>query len=117
MKLPFRERAYIAQSKVADYLLSQSHPVGRWKAKVFRTAGFDQTNLSDLEEGLLSIVRSEEVSSVKQTPHGTKYVVEGEIGTPSGRRLTVRTVWIIESGTRTPRLVTAYAVQPGQEEP
>ena len=116
MKLPFRERAYVAPSKVADYLLSQTHPVGRWKAKVFRAAGFDETNVSELEEALLSVVRSQDVSSVERSAHGTKYVVEGEIGTPSGRRLTLRTVWIIESGTQAPRLVTAYALQPGQEE-
>ena len=116
MKLPFRERAYVAPSKVADYLLSQTHPVGRWKAKVFRSAGFDETNLSELEEALLWVALSHDVSSAEPTAHGTKYVVEGEIGTPSGRVLAIRTVWIIESGTQTPRLVTAYALQPGQEE-
>jgi len=116
VKLPFGERAYVAPSKEADYLLSQTHPVGRWKAKVFRSAGFDETNLSELEEALLSMARSDDVTSAEQTAHGTKYVVEGEIATPSGRTLSVRTVWIVESDSETPRLATAYALQPGQEE-
>ena len=116
MKLPFRERAYVGPEKVADYLLSQTHPVGGWKAKVFCAAGFDETNVSELQDALLSIARSDDVTSAQQTAHGTKYVVEGEIATPSGRPLSVRTVWIVESDSETPRLVTAYALQPGQEE-
>lgn len=116
MKLPFRERAYVAPSKVADYLLSRTHPVGRWKAKVFHAVGFDETNPWELEQALLSVAGLQDVIGVEQSDHGTKYVVDGEVATPSGRRLTLRTVWIIEAGTQTPRLVTAYALEPGQEE-
>lgn len=115
MKLPFGERAYVSPSKVRDYLLSRTHPVGRWKARVFLAVGFNETNASELEEALLSLARRQDVSGVERSVHGTKYVIEGEIETPSGRRLTVRTVWIIEPGTQVPRLVTAYVLEPGQE--
>ncbi len=116
MKLPFRDRAYVSPSKVADYLLSQSHPVGRWKARVFRAAGFREANAPELEQALLALARSQDVSSVERSVHGTKYVVEGEIETPDGASLALRTVWIVEWGTQTPRLVTAYALEPGQGE-
>lgn len=35
-------------------------------------------------------------------------ICEGELETPSGRRLGVRTIWIIDRGQERPRLVTAY---------
>jgi hypothetical protein len=108
VKLPHREKAYIAPSKLADYLLSRTHPIGRWKARLFRAAGFDETSITELERALISIARSEEVSMVEVSAHGTKYVVEGAIDTPSGRRLALRTVWIVDAGTEQPRLVTAY---------
>ena len=111
MKLPHREKAYIAPSKLADYLLSRTHPIGRWKARLLRAAGFDETNIMELGRALIAIATSEEVSTVEISAHGTKYVVEGAIDTPSGRRLTLRTVWIVEAGTEQPRLVTAYPLE------
>jgi len=42
------------------------------------------------------------------TVHGQKFVLEGELEGPSGRRLRVRTIWIIDRGQERPRLVTAY---------
>jgi hypothetical protein len=114
VKLPHREKAYVAPSRLADYLLSQTHPIGRWKAKVFRAAGFDETSITELERALISVARSEEVSIVESSAHGTKYVIEGAIGTPGGHRLALRTVWIVDAGTEEPRLVTAYPL--GTEE-
>ena len=40
--------------------------------------------------------------------HGLKYILEGKMETPSGRSPTVRTIWIVDRGAETPRLVTAY---------
>jgi hypothetical protein len=39
---------------------------------------------------------------------GEKYVLEGLLETPGGKRPPVRTVWIIDAGLTAPRLVTAY---------
>jgi hypothetical protein len=36
MKLPTRENAFVPPSKLKDYLLSETHVVGRSKAKFFR---------------------------------------------------------------------------------
>lgn len=52
MKVPNRENAYIPSSKLYNYLLSEKHPVGRWKANFFRTKGFDQMNAALLEQQL-----------------------------------------------------------------
>ena len=40
MKLPNGHNATVDEGKVRDYLLSQSHPIGRFKARVFASVGF-----------------------------------------------------------------------------
>lgn len=37
MKLPDKEKAYIPLLKIKDYLLSETHPIGKSKAKFFRS--------------------------------------------------------------------------------
>ena len=108
MKLPNRGNAYIPAHKLLDYLLSEIHPVGRWKARFFRSHGFDETNVDVLEKQLLSLIHSEPVKDVSQSPHGTKYIIEVTLKTPLDRILQVRTVWIIDADDNRPRFVTAY---------
>jgi len=51
MKLANRKDAYIPSSRLYDYLLSETHPIGRWKAWFFRALGFDETNVSGIGTG------------------------------------------------------------------
>jgi hypothetical protein len=53
-------------------------------------------------------VRQAEVVQIVQSPHGRKYIVVGEIKSPSAKAAKVRTVWIIDNGSDMARLVTAY---------
>src|SRR5262245_34894911 len=108
MQLPDKSKARIPLEKVTDYLLSETHAVGKSKAKYFRSYGFNDSNASDLAEGLLAIAQSAQVESSERSPYGTKYIVDGELETPNGVMIQVRTVWIIEHGTEVPRFVTAY---------
>ncbi len=108
MKLPNQDRAYIQPSKLIDYLLSEAHPDGKSKAKLLRAVGFDETNIDILEQGLLLIALSQDVSQVVQSPHGVKYIIEGNLPTPLGGFVTLLTVWIIDTGQEIPRFVTAY---------
>jgi len=110
MKLPNRQNAYIPRRKLNDYLLSNAHFVGRSKARIFRALGFDQSNVDTLQQGLIAIAHSEEVRDVVTSVHGTKYVIEGSLATPSGSPVRVRTVWIVDAGQDRPRFVTAYPV-------
>ena len=52
MKLPNAENAIIPPDKLTDYLLSQTHLIGRWKAKFFISIGFNETRIDELEEAL-----------------------------------------------------------------
>lgn len=107
MKLPNREKAFIQPAKLNDYLLSETHAIGRSKAKFFRLFGFDETNVDLLEQGLLLIAKTQNVVSVTPSTHGTKYVIDGSLQTPVGGLLNLRTVWIINKGQTHPRFVTA----------
>jgi hypothetical protein len=108
MILPNREKAYIPTPKLYDYLLSTSHTVGKGKAKFFRGFGFNESNASLLESGLLSIARNEEIFTETTSPFGIKYTIDGSLATPVGTNVNIRTVWIIETGEDEPRFVTAH---------
>jgi hypothetical protein len=89
-------------------LLSETHAVGKSKAKFFRAFGFDETNVAALEQGLLSIAQVEAPVEVVQSPYGTKYIIDGFLETPSGTSVKVRTVWVVEARGARPCFVTAY---------
>jgi hypothetical protein len=108
MLLPQRYQAYIPLQKLTGYLLSESHNVGKSKAKFLRQHGFDESNIALLERGLLNIAQTETVINVVSSPFGTKYILDGRLKTPPGIEIIVRTVWIIEPDEPQPRFVTAY---------
>lgn len=108
MKLPNREQAYIPSTKLSGYLLSETHSVGRSKAKLLRSVGFNEANVDLLKQGLIAIAHSEDVKEVISSSHGVKYIIEGLLQTPFGNSIKIRTFWIIEKGQERPRFVTAY---------
>jgi hypothetical protein len=110
MRLPGVESAVVPVGKLTGYLLSLEHPVGRSKAALFRSLGYDETNTELLAAGLTAIAADNEVVETEPTPFGTKYAVEGALVTPSGVTTTLRTVWIVRTGEAAPRFVTAYPV-------
>lgn len=108
MQLPYSEKAYVPVSKLRDYLLSETHPVGKSKAKILRAAGFNETNVGFLKQGLLTIAHSGKVVDVISSLHGVKYVIDGLLKAPDGSAIKMRTIWITEKGQVRPRFVTAY---------
>jgi hypothetical protein len=108
MRLPNGDHAFIAPAKLAGCLLSETHPAGQSKAKFFRGAGFDETTLSVLQEGLLIIAKGCEVTRASSSPHGVKYMIDGSLSTPAGNVVPIRTIRIMDTGQDTPRFVTAY---------
>lgn len=115
MRLPNAENAWVDQSKLSGYLLSEAHPVGRSKARFFRGVGFHEENVATLEQALLEIARTEEVAATITSAHGVKYVIDGSVVAPSGRGVRLRTVWIVDAGRDRPRFVTAYPLGQGAE--
>ena len=107
MKLPNAERAIIAPEKLREYLLSPSHPIGRYKAAYFRQFGYDQGRWEALGNDIRSILTNR-ADVLESTEFGTKYVIRGEMAAPNGRKLAIVTVWIILDSEDIPRFVTAY---------
>ncbi|MBM4276107.1 MAG: hypothetical protein FJ134_16875 [Deltaproteobacteria bacterium] len=107
-RLPNGEQAYIPAPKLDDYLLADTHPIGRLKAKFFQALGFSKANREELERQLLHIAQTSPVVSVTTSPHGEKFIIDGTLRTPPGTAARVRTIWIIDAGERRPRFVTAY---------
>jgi uncharacterized protein DUF6883 len=108
MLIPNSEGAHVPIEKLLTYLLSESHPSGKTKARFFRAHGYNETNAELLAEAIREIARTRSVQETAESPFGTKYVVEGSIKTPRGTDVRVRTVWVLEPGFDAPRLVTAY---------
>ncbi len=108
MKLPRGDLAEVDSRKVREYLLSETHPIGRSKARFFRGAGFDEANGDVLVAALLYIARTHEVIETSVTVHGVKYALAGNVESPTGRQIRVRTIWIVDRGYDRPRFVTAY---------
>ena len=112
MRLPAADHVVIEAAKLHDYLLSPSHPVGRFKATFFARLGYTTGNWEQLETDLRALVQSQEAEARRPSPYGQKYEVRGVLGRPNARRVEMVTVWIVRRGEDVPRFVTAY---PGEK--
>ena len=106
-RCPSRGRRLSAQSQA---------PGWRRKSHLLHCLGFRAEQWQKLAEALKWLAAYNEVSRSVQTEHGWKKVVEGEIETPVGRSVEIRTVWIVDHGQSSPRLVTAYPLVPEKDD-
>lgn len=108
MELPFIDSLRVDQSKIIGYLLNEA--TGRGKATFFLRLGFRPDGWETLAAALKAQARENPVTSMVDSPYGKRYSVDGTIETPDKRqpRPKVRTVWILETGTKAPRLITAH---------
>ena len=109
--LPNAAAAIVARSKVVDYLLSESHPDGRGKARFFSDQGFSLSDWESLAAALRGHAMAHRVAEAVQTAFGVRYVIEGELSAPDGRSPGIRAVWFIRTGRDIPELVTAYPMK------
>lgn len=108
MRLPNAENAIVDDSKMSEYLLSETHEDGRGKAEFLMQFGFSPLAPEVLRQALLELARNTDAAIGPPSPHGTKYIVEGRLRAPDGRTPMVRTVWMIDKGKTRPRLITAF---------
>lgn len=98
----------VDEAKIAAYLLNISSSHG--KAAFFLAFGFHPDDWESMADVLKRQARSHPITVVVDSPHGTRYSVDGELETPSGRRPRVRTVWIRETDSDELRLITAHPI-------
>ena len=108
MKLPGAERAVINTSKIRDYLLSDSHPVGRFKAAFFTAQGYSAAGWEALVADLRRHAVENEAFATEANDYGQKYEVRGMLTGPAGKTAVVVSVWIVLLGQDYPQFVTAF---------
>ena len=108
MKLPNAHQAIVDERKVREYLLSSSHPVGRFKAKFFGNIGFPPEAWQGFVTALQRLAAEGDAQVLEDSEHGQKYAVRGRISGAGARPAEVESVWIIRAGDDAPRLVTVY---------
>lgn len=111
MRLPNAHRAVVDPSKVCDYLLSPSHPVGRFKATVFFALGYVSADWEVLRDDLLGVARTGNAVPGQPSSFGQKYEVDAILTAPSGRSAPFRTIWILDAESEAPRFITAFPRQ------
>jgi hypothetical protein len=111
MRLPDPDSAEIPRAKIADYLLSPTHPSGRSKAAFFTQFGFSPDRWEELAAALRRHARDNDVDRSEATPFGIRYVVEGPLAAPDGKAPVVRSVWFVDAGLTRARFVTAYPLR------
>jgi len=72
MKLPNAEHAIVPSDKLSDYLLSESHLIGKWKARFFLSIGFSEEKADELQDALMNVARNGEIKSTIKTDFGVK---------------------------------------------
>lgn len=110
-KVPNADAALVAEGKITEYLLNPGHPDGAGKACFFLGLGFPMDQWEVLATALKNLVMNHSLTNELESPHGRKYIVEGALKSPPGKSAWVRSVWIIDEGQDTPRLVTAYPLE------
>jgi len=108
MKLPRADKAIVEREKIVDYLLNATHPDNGGKAGFFLGLGFSQDDWQLLAAAFRKAAGNQPVAKTMASSHGTKYIMDSRIETPSGKTPLVRTVWIVDAGLEVARLVTAY---------
>ena len=82
-RIPNYERAYIPGQKLREYLLSETHAIGKAKAKFFRSLGYNDDNVERMERELINIARTEFIAEESKTYFVIKYTVDGEVLLPT----------------------------------
>lgn len=110
--LPNFENAVIPPAKLAGYSLNPVHDDGGAdKARVFASVfGFTQANADALAEKILKSLSSAQAIERPSDQYGRRFQVDSLVTGPSGSG-TVRTGWILRSGSDVPSLTSAYVVK------
>jgi hypothetical protein len=103
--IPNFDRAVIARQKLSDYLLNPAHKVGAPKLRFLESFGFSRDGPDEVSAALLAHGGANP-ATVKTTPFGLRYEVDGPLQTPSSAAPLVRTVWQEHEGGASLRFVT-----------
>jgi hypothetical protein len=98
--LPNADRAVVEDAKVRDYLLSPTHPVGRFKSVFFIALGFSSDHWLLLGDALLDLARTGDAAPGQPSPFRLKFEIHA---IPLGLRV-VRWAWLRSGWFQTARI-------------
>lgn len=107
-KLPNAQDAWIEEGKLKGYLLNESHPKGRAKARFFRARGFSDQDWEGMADALRHHARHNEIVAERPSAYGVNYALDCHVPTPDRSNPCIRTVWEIRTEDSRPRLITAH---------
>lgn len=106
--LPYFQNAQIPVDKLRSYALNTDHPVGGNKARVFASAlGFTPDNAHLLEAAIQGGLPKANAARAGTNQWGERYTVDVPVTGPAGSAI-VRTGWLLETGSASPKMTTAY---------
>lgn len=108
MQIPNADQAIIAEDKLVTYLLNTAHRRGSSKAALLLAFGYDPAHWQRLADDLRRFHLPRDADNIRETDYGTRYEIRADLLTPSGRLLTVRSVWQIDIGATVPRFITLF---------
>ena len=108
MKVPSAERAVVDIRKLRDYCLNSTHNHGKHKARLFAASlCMTAIDAAELRDTLLQAVKTYEAQLGRRDVYGQRYIVDFML-TRRNKQAMVRSAWIIEHGSDTPRLTSCY---------
>ncbi|PJB50723.1 MAG: hypothetical protein CO103_01730 [Chloroflexi bacterium CG_4_9_14_3_um_filter_45_9] len=107
-QIPNYDRAITDPVKLKDYVLCDTHPIGRFKAALFQQMGYGQENWEQFTEDIRTQHLSLDAKLGEKTKYGQKYIIVGDIKGPNGKVKRLKSIWIILVGEDFPRFITIY---------
>jgi hypothetical protein len=103
------EHVVIDPHKLTQYALNPSSPRGRHKAVLFeKLLGFTKEDFIGLVRQLEKHCLQAEATFHSEDEFGRRYTVDVLVEGTTGQQATVRTGWIVPTGTEEAHLVTLY---------
>ena len=110
MRIPNAERAIVDIRKLRDYCLNPIHDEGKHKARLFAAAlGMTSNDAEHLRDALLEAVQAESARVGRRDEFGQRYVVDFALEWHDKRAM-VRSGWIIEHNSDTPKLTSCFPI-------
>jgi hypothetical protein len=106
--IPNADRATIDAAKIRDYLLSSTHPIGRFKARFFAALGFSSERWEELAVAFRIQHLTQASEAATPSEYGQKFTIRATLVGPTGQSSMVVSVWFVPAGADGPRFVTAY---------
>ena len=108
MVLPNADAAEIDPQKLHGYLLSETHPVGRFKARCFGALGYAAERWQEFEADLRIQHLTQDAQPGELLPEGQVFTIRAILKGPNRQSAVVLSVWFVAAAGGVPRFVTAY---------